>query len=155
MSIRSTEKPDPRYAIRGLHHSTAVTADAQRAIDFYTRALGLYVVKRTIDIDDWQSYHVFLSTAPDGRPGTLISLLQWRDAKRGNPGIGGTHHVAFATPDRDSLLRWKRWFTDLVLHQHLHERSRRTDHRDRDGRPRLDDRRARQCAGSDRQATPL
>jgi glyoxalase family protein len=113
MSTRSAEPVSPEYAIRGLHHHTAVTADAARAIDFYTSRLGLHVVKRTIDTDDWQSYHVMLSTSPGGEPGTLLSLLQWKDTKRGTPGIGGTHHIAFETPDRDALLRWKRRLTDM------------------------------------------
>ncbi|HEV2526949.1 MAG TPA: VOC family protein [Thermomicrobiales bacterium] len=103
---------NPRHAITGIHHVTAVATDIPRAIDWYTRTLGLHLVKRTIDTDDWQSYHVFVSTEPTGQPGTLLSLLEWKDSRKGTPGIGGTHHVAFATADRESLLRWKRWLTD-------------------------------------------
>ncbi len=112
MSSQPLPPIDPRYAITGVHHLTAVSSDIPRAIEWYTRTLGLHVVKRTIDTDDWRSYHVFLSTDPQGTPGTLLSLLQWSDARKGNPGIGGTHHLAFATADRESLLRWKRWLTD-------------------------------------------
>ena len=112
MSSQPSPPIDPRHAIAGIHHVTAVTTDIPRALEWYTRTLGLQVVKRTIDTDDWRSYHVFLSTEPTGRPGTLLSLLQWTDARKGVPGIGGTHHVAFATTDREALLRWKRWLTD-------------------------------------------
>lgn len=98
--------------ITGLHHITLVTADAQRNVDFYTRVLGLRLVKTTVNFDDPSSYHLYYADAT-GTPGTVITFFEWPRAPRGRPGVGGTHHVALRTADRDALLRWKRRLTDL------------------------------------------
>lgn len=98
--------------IIGLHHVTLVTADAQRNVDFYTRVLGLRLVKTTVNFDDPGSYHLYYADAT-GTPGTVITFFEWPRASRGRPGIGGTHHIALRVADRDGLLRWKRRLTDL------------------------------------------
>ena len=99
-------------AVRGLHHLTAISTDAGRSIAWYTGILGLRLVTRSVDPDDWRAHHLFFSTGTDGAPGSLLTVIDWPTMKRGTPGIGGTHHIAFATADRDTLLRWKRWLTD-------------------------------------------
>ena len=101
-------------SILGLHHITIVCADAQRTIDFYTRVLGLRLVKLTVNFDDPSSYHLYFGDET-GRPGTAITFFEWRGAPRGNWGIGGTHHYALAVRDYDGLLKWKRRLTDLGL----------------------------------------
>jgi len=101
-------------SILGLHHITIVCADAQRTIDFYTQALGLRLVKLTVNFDDPASYHLYFGDAT-GRPGTAVTYFEWRGAPRGNWGIGGTHHYALAVKDYDGLLKWKRRLTDLGL----------------------------------------
>ncbi len=110
--LPTTSSVDPGYAIRGLHHLTSISTDAGRSIAWYTGILGLRLVARSVDLDDWRSHHLYFSTGPDGAPGSLLTLVDWPGMKRGNPGIGGTHHIAFATADRDTLLRWKRWLVD-------------------------------------------
>jgi glyoxalase family protein len=98
--------------ILGLHHITLVCANAQRTVDFYTRVLGQRLVKQTVNFDDPASYHLYFGDET-GRPGTAITFFEWAGAKRGHPGIGGTHHFALAVADYDGLLRWKRRLTDL------------------------------------------
>ncbi len=102
-------------SITGLHHITLVTADAQRNVDFYTRVLGLRLIKTTVNFDDPGSYHLYYADAV-GTPGTVVTFFEWPRANRGRPGIGGTHHVALRVADRDALLRWKRRLTDLGVH---------------------------------------
>ena len=97
--------------ILGLHHITLVCANAQRTVDFYTRVLGQRLVKQTVNFDDPGSYHLYFGDET-GRPGTAITFFEWAGAKRGHPGIGGTHHFALAVADYDGLLRWKRRLTD-------------------------------------------
>lgn len=99
-------------SIQGLHHITLVSADAQRTVDFYTRTLGLRLVKQTVNFDDPGSYHLYFGDEL-GRPGTAITFFEWRAAPRGRPGIGGTHHFALTVADYDGLLKWKRRLTDL------------------------------------------
>lgn len=100
--------------ILGLHHITLVCADAQRTADFYTRALGLRLVKQTVNFDDPGSYHLYFGDAL-GRPGTAVTFFEWPRAPRGRWGLGGTHHVALTVADENGLLRWKRRLQDLGL----------------------------------------
>lgn len=97
--------------IQGLHHITLVTADAQRTVDFYTRILGLRLIKQTVNFDDPGSYHLYFGNE-QGRPGSVVTFFEWPNALKGHPGIGGTHHFALQVADRDGLLRWKRRLTD-------------------------------------------
>lgn len=103
----------PASLIAGIHHLTAVTTDAQRAVDFYTRILGLRLVKQTVDYDEPTSRHLIFADEDHG-PGAL-TLVERIGAQRGQWGIGGMHHLAFETEDRNSLRQWKRWLTDLGL----------------------------------------
>ncbi len=98
-------------AITGLHHVTLVTADGQRNEDFYTRVLGLQRMSASEHGEHPSHVHRRYADA-EGTPGTIITFVEWPRSSRGRPGIGGTHHVAFRTADRDALLRWKRWLAD-------------------------------------------
>lgn len=100
----------PQIAIGGIHHLTAVSSDAQRTVDFYSKLLGLRLIKQTVNFDDPSSYHLYFVDEENG-PGVL-TFFEWPNAARGSYGIGGTHHLAFETQDRDTLLQWKRWLTD-------------------------------------------
>ena len=100
----------PSSGISGIHHLTAVSRDAQRTVDFYTRSLGLRLTKQTVNFDDPSSYHLYFADEENG-PGVL-TFLEWKGASRGSSGIGGTHHLAFETRDRDTLRQWKRWLLD-------------------------------------------
>jgi glyoxalase family protein len=99
-------------AIQGLHHITLVSSNAQRTVDFYTRVLGLRLVKQTVNFDDPGAYHLYFGDEV-GRPGSAITFFEWPRSPKGKPGIGGTHHFALAVADRAGLLRWKRRLTDL------------------------------------------
>lgn len=101
-------------SILGLHHVTLVAANAQRTVDFYTRVLGLRLVKTTVNFDDPGSYHLYFADETGGA-GTVITFFEWPRAPRGRTGIGGTHHIALRVPDQDALLRWKRRLSDLGI----------------------------------------
>jgi glyoxalase family protein len=100
--------------ILGIHHITLICADPQRTIDFYTRVLGLRLVKQTVNFDDPGSYHLYFGDET-GSPGTAITFFAWPNAAKGQWGIGGTHHLAMQVADYDGLLQWKRRLTDLGL----------------------------------------
>ena len=61
-------------SILGLHHITLISSNAQRTIDFYTRVLGLRLVKKTVNFDDPSSYHLYFGD-DTGRPGHRNYLL--------------------------------------------------------------------------------
>ncbi|MEF2276873.1 ring-cleaving dioxygenase [Deinococcus sp. YIM 134068] len=60
----------------GLHHITAVTANAQANLDFYTGVLGLRLVKRTVNQDDVTAYHLFFADGA-GSPGSDLTFFEW------------------------------------------------------------------------------
>ncbi len=101
-------------SILGLHHITLVASNAQRTVDFYTRVLGLRLVKTTVNFDDPGSYHLYFADETGGA-GTVVTFFEWPNAPRGRTGIGGTHHLALRVADQDALLRWKRRLADHGL----------------------------------------
>jgi glyoxalase family protein len=101
----------PEYAIKGIHHITLVCADAQRTLDFYTRMLGLRLVKQTVNFDDPGSYHLYFGDEL-GHPGTIVTFFEWPHVGKGRTGIGGTHHFALLVETPEALLKWKRWLTE-------------------------------------------
>lgn len=101
-------------SILGLHHITLVCSQAQRTVDFYTKTLGLRLVKQTVNFDDPGSYHLYFGDET-GKPGTAVTFFEWPHAPKGAPGIGGTHHFALAVSNYDGLLKWKRRITDRGL----------------------------------------
>lgn len=100
--------------ILGIHHITLVCGDAQRTVDFYTRVLGLRLIKQTVNFDAPSSYHLYFGDE-HAMPGSIITFFEWPQAPRGHPGIGGTHHLALQVADLDGLLQWKRRLTDHGL----------------------------------------
>jgi glyoxalase family protein len=108
--------------IQGLHHITLVCKDAQRTVDFYTKMLGLRLVKTTVNFDDPGAYHLYFGDetgcarrAPASGHGSVVTFFEWPSAAPGKPGIGGTHHFALTVADYDGLLRWKRRLNDLGM----------------------------------------
>jgi len=101
-------------SILGLHHITLASSDAQRTTDFYTKVLGMRLVKQTVNFDDPTSYHLYFGNETGG-PGSAITYFEWKGAPRGKRGIGGTHHYALRVPNYDALLKWKRRLKDHGL----------------------------------------
>jgi glyoxalase family protein len=95
----------------GFHHVTMVSADAQRTLTFYRDVLGLKLVKKTVNFDLPDTYHLYFGDAT-GSPGTLLTFFEWPHASRGRFGIGGIHHVALGLTTEEIQLRWKRRLMD-------------------------------------------
>ena len=79
----------------GIHHVTAVASDPQRNLDFYAGVLGLRLVKRTVNFDDPQTYHLYYGDEVGG-PGSIMTFFPWPGARRGRPGSGQVVVTAFA-----------------------------------------------------------
>jgi glyoxalase family protein len=89
----------------GIHHITAIAGDPQRNLDFYTEALGLRLIKRTVNFDDPGSYHFYFGDNI-GSPGTIMTFFPWPGARRGARGSGQVTTVSFAVP-RNSMAFWR------------------------------------------------
>lgn len=85
-------------AIRGLHHVTAIGSGAQANLDFYTRVLGLRLVKRTVNFDAPDTYHFYYGDAA-GSPGTLLTFFPFEDTAPGRAGTGMADATTFAIPE--------------------------------------------------------
>lgn len=83
--------------LTGLHHVTAIAGPAQRHLDFYAGRLGLRLVKRTVNFDDPQVYHLYYGDGA-ARPGSLLTFFPWERAHPGRPGGGQAVATAYAVP---------------------------------------------------------
>jgi glyoxalase family protein len=82
----------------GIHHVTAIAGPARRNLDFYTRILGLRLVKKTVNFDDPGTYHFYYGDEA-GRPGTILTFFPWEHAAPGRLGVGETQETAFRIPE--------------------------------------------------------
>ena len=82
----------------GIHHVTSIASSARRNLDFYTRALGLRLVKKTVNFDDPGSYHFYYGDAA-GHPGTILTFFPWEGAQPGRLGIGEAQETVFSIPE--------------------------------------------------------
>ena len=91
--------------LEGIHHVTAITADAPGNVDFYARLLGLRLVKKTVNQDDPTVYHLFYADE-DGSPGADITFFEYPGARQGRAGAGMVHRVVFRVADDAALAFW-------------------------------------------------
>lgn len=94
--------------IRSLHHVTATVNDAQQDFDFYTKLLGLRLVKKTVNFDNHNVYHFYYGNEA-GVPGTLMTTFPYKGwgGPVGSHGAGQIRVTAFSVPP-DSLGFWER-----------------------------------------------
>ena len=91
--------------LEGIHHVTAITADAPRNVDFYARALGLRMVKKTVNQDDPTVYHLFYADER-GSSGSDVTFFEYPHARRGRAGAGMVHTVVWRVGSDDALDFW-------------------------------------------------
>lgn len=100
--------------ILGIHHITAMASDAQRNIDFYVSVLGLRFVKRSINQDAPDVYHLYYGDEV-GSPGTAMTFFPFGRASRGVRGNGEISNVAFSVP-KSSQEYWIDRLSRLAVH---------------------------------------
>src|SRR5467141_3713438 len=89
-------------AVLGLHHITSISSDPQKTLDFYTKILGLRLIKLTVNYDDPTTYHVYFGDEI-GHPGTVLTLFPWPGQPRGRKGTGQATNTSFSIP-KESVL---------------------------------------------------
>ena len=90
--------------LTGIHHLTAVSADIRGNYRFYTGTLGMRLVKRSVNKDAPDTYHLFYADA-EGNPGTDLTFFPWPQMPPGRKGAGLAVEVGFAVPE-GSLAFW-------------------------------------------------
>lgn len=104
------EHPTEAMRLHGIHHVTGMTDDLDAAHAFYTEALGLELVKMSLNQDDPDTKHYFWANY-DGRDvtyGSDFTLFGWRPSSpKAREGVGQTHHVAWRAEDREQLDAWR------------------------------------------------
>jgi glyoxalase family protein len=91
--------------LEGLHHVTAITADAARNVDFYTGVLGLRFVKKTVNYDAPDVYHLYYGDE-QGSPGSIMTFFEFPQAAPGRHGAGMVHTVAWRVAGPQALDFW-------------------------------------------------
>ncbi|KQL34976.1 ring-cleaving dioxygenase [Psychrobacillus sp. FJAT-21963] len=108
--------------LAGIHHVSAITADADKNHDFFTRILGMRLVKKTVNQDSTSSYHLFYADAV-GTPGTDMTYFDIPMAGRTYPGVSSISNTGFRVKSEDALKFWKERFTKLeVPHDEIKEK---------------------------------
>ncbi|SDM47219.1 glyoxalase family protein [Catalinimonas alkaloidigena] len=95
--------------VTGLHHVTALASDAQKNLDFYAGILGLRMVKKTINFDAPDVYHLYYGNE-QGAPGTIMTFFPYQGLMRGRKGKGQLTVTAFSVP-ANALDYWTKRLT--------------------------------------------
>ena len=91
--------------LAGLHHITMITGDARRNVDFYADLLGLRLVKKTVNFDAPQAYHLYFGDE-QGTPGSILTWFEFAGARRGRAGLGMIHTLQLGVASEASLDFW-------------------------------------------------
>jgi glyoxalase family protein len=100
--------------LEGVHHVTAITADAPRNVEFYAGVLGLRLVKKTVNQDDPTVYHLFYADER-GDPGSDITFFEYPGARQGRAGAGMVHTVLWRVASEEALDFWQKRLDNHVL----------------------------------------
>lgn len=100
----------------GIHHITAIAGEPKRHVAFYRDALGLRLVKRTVNFDDPTTWHLYFGNET-GAPGSALTFFVWDQLARGRHGAGEPQEIAFKIPE-SSLAFWrKRLSAKGIVHE--------------------------------------
>jgi glyoxalase family protein len=81
----------------GIHHVTAIASDPQANVDFYTKVLGLRLVKQTVNFDAPHVWHLYYGDE-HGSPASILTFFPWPGVAPGREGAGLTTATAFSVP---------------------------------------------------------
>src|SRR5215208_4809263 len=91
--------------LEGMHHITMITGDAQRNVDFYADLLGLRFVKKTVNFDAPDAYHLYFGDE-QGSPGSILTWFEFAGARQGRAGAGMIHTIALGVASEAALDFW-------------------------------------------------
>jgi glyoxalase family protein len=106
----------------GMHHITMITGDAQRNVEFYADVLGLRLVKKTVNFDAPEAYHLYFGDER-GSPGSILTWFEFAGARRGQAGAGMIHTIELGVASDAALDFWAQRLTDRGYASERGERS--------------------------------
>lgn len=90
----------------GMHHLTMITGDARRNVEFYADVLGLRLVKKTVNFDAPEAYHLYFGDE-QGSPGSILTWFEFAGAGPGRPGAGMIHTIQLGVASPAALDFWE------------------------------------------------
>ncbi len=99
--------------VHGIHHVTCISGRAQENLEFYLGVMGMHLVKRSVNQDAPQTYHLFYADGI-GSPGTDLTFFPWPDMGLGRTGVGQAMEVCLTVPP-GSLAYWQTRFNEHGL----------------------------------------
>lgn len=107
--------------LKGMHHVTAITSSAEENYKFFTYVLGMRLVKKTVNQDDIQTYHLFFADDVGGA-GTDMTFFDFPGIQKGTHGTNEIYRTAFRVPTDAALDYWVKRFERLdVKHDGIEE----------------------------------
>lgn len=107
--------------LKGIHHVTAITSSAEKNYEFFTNVLGIRLVKKTVNQDDIQTYHLFFAD-DKGSAGTDMTFFDFPGIPKGTHGTNEIFKTAFRVPTDEALHYWiKRFDKYDVKHRGIKE----------------------------------
>ena len=91
--------------LQGLHHITMITGDARANVAFYGDVLGLRLVKKTVNFDAPEAYHLYFGDET-GAPGSILTWFEFAGARRGTASLGTIHTIQLGVPSEAALDFW-------------------------------------------------
>ena len=91
--------------LEGMHHITMITADAEKNVEFYADVLGLRMVKKTVNFDAPDAYHLYFGDEA-GSPGSILTWFEFPGAAKGRAGAGMIHTIELGLASEASLDFW-------------------------------------------------
>jgi glyoxalase family protein len=89
----------------GMHHITMITGDARRNVEFYAEILGLRLVKKTVNFDAPEAYHLYFGDE-QGSAGSILTWFEFAGARPGRAGAGMIHTIQLGVASEASLDFW-------------------------------------------------
>src|SRR5215218_438170 len=103
--MQSFDRGTETMKLEGIHHISAITGDARRNVDFYTRVLGLRLVAKSVNQDDPRVYHLFYGDE-EAHPGADLTFFEYPHAIPGRPGAGMVHRIVHRVRSREAIAFW-------------------------------------------------
>lgn len=95
--------------LKGMHHVTAITSSAEKNYEFFTNVLGMRLVKKTVNQDDIQTYHLFFAD-DKGSAGTDMTFFDFPGIPKGTHGTNEIYKTAFRVPSDAAIDYWLKRF---------------------------------------------